>query len=244
LRRFFIDTPLLDEMSIGGQDAHHISRVLRLPVGEHVILVAPDQKAGKARITSIGTDEVTLVLVETIIEDKEAPVSVYLAQGLPKSDKMDFIVQKAVELGVKGIYPMAADHCVVQYDQAKQKTRRERWQKIAMEAAKQCGRTAIPTVEPIGGLASILASVDTNTVVMMLYEGQAAQGLKQALAENPGKSYLLVIGPEGGFSAKEVALCQNHGACVVTMGPRILRTETAALVGVGIVMYEYGDLGG
>lgn len=244
MRRFFIETPLLAEMSIQGQDARHISRVLRLQVSDDLILVAPDGSAGIAKITSIGIDEVILQLVETIIEDKEAPVHIYLAQGLPKSDKMDYIVQKAVELGVRGIYPMAAEHCVVQYDQAKQRARRERWQKIAVEAAKQCGRAVVPVVEPVASLASILAGVDPETIVMMLYEGQAAQGLKQALAEKRGKSYLLLIGPEGGFSTKEVALCENHGVSVVTMGPRILRTETAALAGVAIVMYEYGDLGG
>ncbi len=243
MRRFFIETPLLAEVVIQGQDARHITRVLRLQVGDKLILVAPDGSTGIGEITNLG-DEVTLQLIETIIEEKEAPVNVYLAQGLPKSDKMDYIVQKAVELGVRGVYPMAAEHCVVQYDQAKQKTRRERWQKIAVEAAKQCGRAVVPVVEPVASLASILASVDPETIVLMLYEGQAAQGLKQALAERPGKSYLLLIGPEGGFSAKEVALCENHGVMVVTMGPRILRTETAALAGVAVVMYEYGDLGG
>jgi 16S rRNA (uracil1498-N3)-methyltransferase len=244
LRRFFIDQPLLDEMSIQGQDAHHINRVLRLTIGDKIVVVSPDGSAGIAQISNIALDKVFLTLLETVIEDKEAPVNVYLAQGLPKSDKMDFIVQKAVELGVRGIYPMAAEHSIVQYDDGKKNKRQERWQKIAVEAAKQCGRTVVPIVEPIASLAAILANIDSDTIVVMLYEGQAAQGLKQALAEHQGKSYLLLVGPEGGFSAKEVALCQSHGACIVTLGPRILRTETAALTGVAIVMYEYGDLGG
>ena len=157
---------------------------------------------------------------------------------------MDYIVQKAVELGVRGVFPMDAEHSVVQYDQAKRNKRLERWQKIAVEAAKQCGRAVIPIVKPIADLTTILASFDVETVILMLYEGQTAQGLKQALAEHHAKNYLLLVGPEGGFSAKEVALCQSHGACIVTLGPRILRTETAALAGVSIVMYEYGDLGG
>jgi len=244
LRRFFIDEPLGAEISIQGQDVHHISRVLRLQVGDSIVVVAPDGSAGIAKIHSILMDKVVLALQETIAEDKEAPVNVYLAQGLPKSDKMDYIVQKAVELGVKGIYPMAAEYSVVQYDQAKKNKRQERWQKIASEAAKQCGRAVIPIVEPVRSLATILAALDAETVVMMLYEGQAAQGLKQALAQQYVKNYLLLVGPEGGFSAQEVALCQSHGACIVTLGPRILRTETAALAGVSIVMYEYGDLGG
>lgn len=244
MRRFFIDTPLLAEMSIQGQDAHHMSRVLRLPVGDQIIVVAPDGSAATAEISSITVDKVVLALKETVSEDKEAPVNVYLAQGLPKSDKMDYIVQKAVELGVKAIYPMEAEHCVVQYDPGKKNTRRERWQKIAVEAAKQCGRTVVPAVAPIASVADILANLDADTVVLMLYEGQATQGLKQALAEHPGGNYLLLVGPEGGFSPQEVSLCSNHGACIITIGPRILRTETAALAGISIVMYEYGDLGG
>jgi len=244
LRRFFIDTPLEAEMSIQGQDAFHISRVLRLQVGNSIIIVAPDGSAGLAEINSILVDSVVCTLKETILEDKETSLNVYLAQGLPKSDKMDYIVQKAVELGVKGIYPMDAEHSVVQYDQAKKNKRLERWQKIAVEAAKQCGRARVPIVEPIRGLAAILGSLEGETVVLMLYEGQTALGMKEALAKYRAQNYLLLVGPEGGFSAKEVALCQDHGACIVTLGPRILRTETAALAGVSIVLYEYGDLGG
>ncbi len=244
MRRFFIDTPLLEEISIQGPDAHHMSRVLRMEVGDRIVIVSPDGSAGVGEIRSIGIDEVTAILVETLLEDKEAPVCVYLAQGLPKSDKMDYIVQKAVELGVKGIYPMEAEHCVVQYDQAKKSKRQERWQKIAIEAAKQCGRGLIPTVEPITGLADILEKFDAETLVIMLYEGETPQGIKDVLIKNKAKSYLLIVGPEGGFSAKEVALCQSRGISIVTLGPRILRTETAALAGVSIVMYETGDLGG
>ena len=244
LRRFFINTSLEADMSIQGQDAHHISRVLRMQVGDSIVVVAPDGSAGIAKINSISVDKVVLDLQKKIVEDKEAPVSVYLAQGLPKSDKMDYIIQNAVELGVKGIYPMVAEHSVVQYDQAKQDKRLERWRKIAVEAAKQCGRAIIPIVNPIANLTTILAGIDADTVILMLYEGQTRQGLKEALAMHKASKYLLLVGPEGGFSNKEVALCQSHGACTVTLGPRILRTETAALAGVAIVMYEYGDLGG
>jgi 16S rRNA (uracil1498-N3)-methyltransferase len=157
---------------------------------------------------------------------------------------MDYIIQKAVELGVSAVYPIEMDHCVVQYDNAKKNARRERWQKISAEAAKQCGRTRVPSVESIQGLAGLFSSLPDGVVVIMLYEGQASQGLKQALAEKPATSYLLLVGPEGGFSSKEVATCQEYGASIVTMGPRILRTETASLAGVAMIMYEYGDMGG
>lgn len=244
MRRFFIETSLESKMSIQGPDAHHISRVLRLELGDNIIVVSPSGDAGIGKITAIALDSVELLLEKRIEEDKEAPINVYLAQGLPKSDKMDYIVQKAVELGIKGIYPMETKHCVVQYDAAKKNSRRERWQKIASEAAKQCGRSIIPTVEAVMPLGAILQSLTADTAILMLYEGQTSQGIRQALAKHKAKNYLLLVGPEGGFSEKEVALCRDHGTHIVTMGPRILRTETAALTGVSIVMYEYGDLGG
>lgn len=244
MRRFFLKTPLADEMIIGEQDAHHISKVLRLQVGDSIVVVAPDGQAGTAKIKELAADQVKLLLQGVLKEEKEAPIHVYLAQGLPKSDKMDYIIQKAVELGVTAVYPIEMDHCVVQYDNAKKNTRRERWQKISVEAAKQCGRTVVPSVEPIQGLAGLFASLPDGVVVIMLYEGQASQGLKQALAEKPATSYLLLVGPEGGFSDKEVAICNEYGASIVTMGPRILRTETASLAGVAMIMYEYGDMGG
>lgn len=244
MRRFFLATPLSAEMFIQGQDAHHICRVLRLQVGDKIIVVASDGLAGTAVIQELASEQVKLLLQERIVEQKEAPVTVYLAQGLPKSDKMDYIVQKAVELGVKAIYPIQMEHSVVQYDPAKKKSRRERWQKLSVEAAKQCGRTIVPTVEPIQGLAELFASLPSDVAIIILYEGCTAQGLKQALMEKPAASYLLLVGPEGGFSAKEVAQCQEQGASIVTLGPRILRTETASLAGVAMIMYEYGDLGG
>jgi 16S rRNA (uracil1498-N3)-methyltransferase len=244
LRRFFLKTPLADEMVIGEQDARHISKVLRLQVGDSIVVVASNGQAGTAKIKELTADQVKLVLEDVLEEEKEAPIHVYLAQGLPKSDKMDYIIQKAVELGVTAVYPIQMDHCVVQYDNAKKNTRRERWQKISVEAAKQCGRTVVPSVEPIQSLGELFASLPDRVVVIMLYEGQASQGLKEALAEKPATSYLLLVGPEGGFSGKEVAICQKYGALIVTMGPRILRTETASLAGVAMIMYEYGDMGG
>lgn len=231
-------------MCIEGQDAHHISRVLRLQVGDAVVVVAPNGQAGTASIKELTTDQVTLFLQDVIFEQKESPVNVYLAQGLPKNDKMDYIVQKAVELGVKAVYPIQMEHSVVQYDPTKKNARRERWQKLSVEAAKQCGRTLVPIISPIQSLGDLLNDLPDQIVLIMLYEGQAIQGLKKVLAEKTASSYLLLVGPEGGFSAKEVALCQEKGACIVTMGPRILRTETASLAGLAMIMYEYGDLGG
>jgi len=244
LRRFFIKTSLSKEMFIDGQDAHHISKVLRLQVGDKIIVIPPDGQAGTAQIIEIAVDRVRLLLERTLEEAKEAPIQVYLAQGLPKSDKMDYIIQKAVELGVTAIFPIQMDHSVVQYDHAKKKSRGERWQKISLEAAKQCGRSFIPSVEPIQSLTELFSRLLDEVVIIMLYEGQTEKGLKKALAEKTAKNYLLLVGPEGGFSNQELIISQKHGALVVTMGPRILRTETASLAAVAMIMYEYGDMGG
>lgn len=244
MRRFFLDAPLAENITITGKDAHHISRVLRYEPGTDIFVVGKEGQAGRAKITVIGGDTVTAVLQETIGERHEPPVDVWLAQGLPKGDKMEYIVQKAVEIGAIGVIPMAIDFCTVQYDAAKKKSRVDRWQKIAEEAAKQCGRDLVPAVMPVCSLAEVLAGVQSGTAVIMLYEGRTGESLKHILTKCVAKSYLLLIGPEGGFSPAEAKLCQQHGVHIATMGPRILRTETAALAALAVVMYEKGDLGG
>jgi 16S rRNA (uracil1498-N3)-methyltransferase len=244
VRRFFIDKPLdAWPLIISGTDAHHISHVLRLTIGDKITVVAPSQEVGVAQITSMEKDAVYLTLEEKLSEEREASIQISLVQGLPKSDKMDYIVQKAVELGVYEVIPLAAEHSVVKYDAHKKSDKVMRWQKIASEAAKQCKRTLMPIVKDVQKLPDILAGFAADTVVIMLYEGKVPKGLKQALSEKKAGKYALIIGPEGGFSPDEVLLCEKHEAQIVTMGPRILRTETAAVAAVALVMYECGDLG-
>ena len=245
MRRFFIDEPLSEHMVIVNADAHHIVSVLRLPIGSKILISDSEGKAGKAEILTVNPGCIELKLLEILEDITEAPIAVWLVQSLAKGEKMDFIIQKAVELGVYGIIPVATAHSVVRYDHAKQLDKVTRWQKIAREAAKQCGRNYIPQVYHITDLQQVLENSDfISANKIMLYEGQASRGLKQALTATPGESYLLFIGPEGGFSSDEVELCQQNGVQIVTMGPRIMRTETAALAAVATVMYECGDLGG
>lgn len=245
MRRFFINTGIADEMVIDGTDARHIILVLRMAVGDMLQVAGTDGRTAKAEITNESSQAVHLKLVELIADNTEPPIAVWLVQGLAKGEKMDFIVQKSVELGVAGVIPVMSDHCVVKYDQAKQADKVARWQKIAREAAKQCGRNSVPLIYSVSRLADIFTCNEfAQTNKIMLYEGQACRGLKQTLAENDGQTYLLFIGPEGGFSLDEVNLCQANGAKIVTMGPRIMRTETAALAALSAVMFECGDLGG
>lgn len=243
MHRFFLESPLADTVYIYGEDAHHITRVLRLSPGDTIEVVGRDDEAASGAIASVcpGTVEVQL---QARLASHEPTVEIILAQGLPKGDKMDFIIQKAVELGVGRIIPWTGQHSVVQYNKDKEAGRVSRWQKIAAEAAKQCKRNRIPGVEPVQTLADILVRTDRNTLKIMFYEQERVLGLKQVLADQRQESFLLLVGPEGGFSAGELDLCRRHNVIVTTLGPRILRTETAALAGIAAVMYECGDLGG
>jgi 16S rRNA (uracil1498-N3)-methyltransferase len=253
LRRFFLEDELPPEVSgeikIRGNDARHIVVVLRLTAGKEVLVAGKGGKCARAVIIEAEPSCVTLRILEFVPLDTEPLVRVYLAQALPKGDKMDFIVQKAVELGVAGIVPFVAEHCVVKYDAKKEAARSARWQKIAAEAAKQCGRAVIPTVFPVMPLAAVFQSAAVqaeNTAVFLLYENETELGLKKALAACPPSvsGYLLLVGAEGGFSAQEALFCREQGAVTITMGPRILRAETASLAVLSALMYERGGLGG
>jgi 16S rRNA (uracil1498-N3)-methyltransferase len=243
MRRFFLDGPLAASMVIRGQDARHIGKVLRLKAGDEIAVVAKDGQAGRAVITAVGPTSVSLELAETLAISCEPPVAVWLAQGLPKGDKLEFIIQKAVEIGAAGIIPMATAFSTVQYHEARQKSRLARWRKVAEEAAKQCGRTALPTVTAVKTLTEVLAEASEETAVIMLYEGQTGDSLQAALNAAPASSYLLLVGPEGGFSQAEADTVRARGGRIAGLGPRILRTETASLAVLSILMYEKGDLG-
>ncbi|BBB92779.1 MAG TPA: 16S rRNA (uracil(1498)-N(3))-methyltransferase [Methylomusa anaerophila] len=245
MRRFFIHGPLTSNINIINEDARHISRVLRMTVGEKLIVVGDDGQAGRATITRITPDTVAVMLEEILINDTEPPIQVWLAQGLTKGDKMDYIIQKAVELGVAGIVPVITENCVVRYNEVKKTDKVKRWQKIAAEAAKQCRRSQIPEVKTVTHLSDLFGEeICSGAKVIMCYEGDASQGIRSILTASDRQSYVIIIGPEGGFSDSEVRICENNGALTVTMGPRILRTETAALAALTVIMYQHGDLGG
>lgn len=243
MRRVFINGALAAEMEIVGDDAHHLMRVLRCKIGDRLTVADARREAAEAEIVGFTARSVRLRLVRILAADAEPPVEVALAQCLLKTDKMDWIVQKAVELGVDRICPVASENCVVRYNAEKCAARRQKWQKIAAEAAKQCGRGAVPTVEPVRPLAALLeATPDLRR--LFCYEREDAFGLRAALRGVDVAGYLLLVGPEGGFSPQEAALCQSAGALAVSLGPRILRAETAALAALSAVLYEKGDLGG
>lgn len=244
MRRFFIQEPLNEMITIRGADAYHMLHVLRYKIGQSIIVVDCVQKIAEMEIIAIKNQEVMAKVVHYLEHNTEAPIEITLAQCLPKADKMDFIVQKAVELGVSNICPVNSENCVVKYDAAKREKRQEKWQKIAYEAAKQCGRTAVPNVEPILNLKETLDKLTTDVEAFICYEGDVKCSIKSLLTSTNKRKFFILIGPEGGFSPAEVLICQEYGLKIITLGPRILRTETASLAAVSFVMYEHGDLGG
>lgn len=244
MRRCFIPGLLADEMILSGQDARHIVHVLRHKVGDELIVADAAGKAASARIVETGEDWIKIVRLAEIEECTEPPVDVVLAQCLPKSDKMDFIVQKATELGVSAVCPVVSENCVVKYDENKKAARRQKWQKIAHEAAKQCGRAIVPEILPVISLRELAGAAGEGRQMLFCYEQETSCALKELLTAAQSNRFLLLIGPEGGFSQAEARLCRGQGFKSVSLGPRILRAETASLAAVSIVMYQNGDLGG
>ena len=246
MHRFFVPQLYNEEMYIEGVDARHISKVLRMQPGDKLQIVSDDGVSAMAEITAIASERVSVRCLEKLAESHEPRVRLVLAQGLAKGEKMDFIIQKAVEMGAYSVIPVAMEHSVVRLDGAKAAKKVERWQKIAESAAKQSKRDIIPQVQPVQSMAEMLANCDCTTKIIA-YECEDRLSLKAALkaAEAAGgiKELLLIIGPEGGISEGELELARQAGAVPVSLGRRILRAETAGLVAISAIFYETGDLG-
>ncbi len=177
--------------------------------------------------------------------NKESNLHINIIQGLPKSDKMELIIQKGTELGVKEFTPLALKRCVVKIDSKDEKKKIERWQKQAEVAAKQCGRDIIPKVNSIYNINTILNLLKDYDLILLAYENENKNTLKNEIEkiQNSNAKIAIIIGPEGGLEETEVEFLKENGAKVITLGNRILRTETVALVVTSILMYTLGDLG-
>ena len=245
MRRLFYKGLLADTIEITGSDAHHLMHVMRAKAGQEVTVVDDAGCVARMEMTAFREDAVTLILKERLVADTESPLKLVLAQCLLKADKMDYVVQKAVELGVTEIIPVKSHNCVVRYDAKKAAARQQRWQKIAEEAAKQCGRTALTSVTPITDLSGLLKdnSCAEDTEIIFCYENEDETTVKSCLRAAQGKRLILLVGPEGGFTLDEAQTVQEAGGRAVTLGPRILRAETAAVAAVTVAQYENGDLG-
>ena len=239
---FFTETEFFTESEavITGPDVNHIKNVLRMKPGEKLLLSDGKGTNCLCEITELFPDKVLAKILPEEVDDTELPVKVTLYQGLPKADKMELIIQKAVELGAFSIIPVETKRCVVKLDVKKAAKKVVRWQQIAESAAKQSKRMLIPEIHEVMTYKQALEFAKQLDVKLIPYE--LAKGMKETreiLSEiKPGQSVGIFIGPEGGFEEEEVAKALEAGAHAITLGRRILRTETAGLAILSVLMFQ------
>ncbi len=242
--RFFVSASDIADgnASVGGTEFRHLQRVLRLREGDHVTLFDDAGKEHAGVIVSLSPRVAVVRVTASTMPQRESPLAVTLYQGIPKGRKMDLVVEKATELGVHAIVPFSSAFSLGAGAGAAAK--RERWERIAVAAAKQSGRTRVPTIAPPLAFAEVVSAAAEHDVRLLFFEGSGTVpfvALDEPAA--PPRTAAIAIGPEGGFSRDETAAARGAGFMLVDMGPRILRTETAALVAITLVQARWGDLG-
>lgn len=232
-----------DLLYVTGKDVNHIKNVMRLKQGDEIsVRTGQDDREYRYGIEEFTDSEVVCRLRFVKEADVELPVKVYIFQGLPKADKMELIIQKAVELGAAEIIPVQMRRCVVKLDGAKKGKKTQRWQAIAESAAKQSRRAVVPLVREPMTMEEAVRFAEQNTDVRLLpYELQEADGSTREVMDGirEGSAVSIFIGPEGGFDPAEVELAREAGVVPITLGKRILRTETAAMVALSFLIYHF-----
>lgn len=230
-----------DEIRITGSDVNHIKNVLRMEAGEHVVICDREGKDYYCELASLSKDEVIAKINQINDTESELPAKLYLFQGIPKKDKMELIIQKAVELGAYEVIPVSMKRCVAKIEDGKKEQKKlERWQGIAESAAKQSGRGIVPQIHSVMSFKEAVAYGKELEYCLVPYEQakNIATTVEQVKQACNGKSIGIFIGPEGGFDEKEIEQIEEAGFHAITLGKRILRTETAGLTILSILMYE------
>jgi 16S rRNA (uracil1498-N3)-methyltransferase len=246
MRRIFVDEAIASgqRLSVSGEDGHHLARVLRVREGESLSVAAAN---GVFSAVVQQVDKAVGVLTIGDVQPRHDPeIAVYLVQALAKGDKMETVIQKGTEVGAVGFVLVQTERSVMQLAKDKAADRTARWQKVAREAASQSQRDAVPTVQycPDLSAAERWLTARPELSIFTLDEREQTVSLKDALQASKGQTYAIAIGPEGGWSDDERAAWKRMGAVCITLGPRILRTETAGLVAAAAILYEYDELGG
>ncbi|MFA5678032.1 MAG: 16S rRNA (uracil(1498)-N(3))-methyltransferase [Pseudomonas sp.] len=236
--RFFLDAPLAQgEQLLEGDLAHYIGRVLRLGPGAPVQVFNGSGQEWPGEVLEAGKRQVRLTLAEPIEGMPESPLAIHLGQAMSRGERMDWAIQKAVELGVGQITPLFTERCEVKLQGERADKRQTHWQQVAISACEQCGRSRVPVVHPPQVLADWLKQQDSELKLVLHHrtDRPLAQLVKPA-------SLSLLIGPEGGLSADEIQQAESTGFQPVCLGPRVLRTETAPVVVLSLAQYLWGDL--
>lgn len=229
---------------IEGEDVKHISKVLRCRVGEELEICDNDNNEYICEITSIDKSEVQLNIIDKVDIKRESDLKIKVYQGLPKGPKMEMILQKLTEVGVDEIILVQTKRTVVKVEDKKEDKKIERWERIIYEAAKQSKRGKIPKLRGILSFKEALSDMSNNDLNIAPYENERTKSIKQAIKGQDINNIGIFVGPEGGFEDTEIKDIEDIGGQSVSLGPRILRTETASLVASSIVLYELSDLGG
>ena len=245
MSKFFVASKQIqnEEIYIKDDDVNHIANVLRLKKDDKILVCDKDVGVTyQTQITQISKNMVVCRILNKIQENTESKIKVSIFQGLPKADKMEYIIQKTTEIGVKSIIPVEMRRCEVKLDEKDGKKKIQRWQKIAEVAAKQSGRDIIPDIQDIINIDELTNMINQFDLVIVAYEEEKNVTLKQILKNIPTSSKNLeigiVIGPEGGIENQEIEKLKSKGAKIITLGSRILRTETAPIVMLSNIMYE------
>jgi len=251
MARFFVLPTQVDQnnknVRIIGSDVKHIRDVLRLNLGEEITICDSTASEYTCVLSKIGKDFVDADIIKTKISESEPIVEVVLYQGIPKGEKMELIIQKNVELGINRIVPVIMERTIVKFDTKKDAEKKtERWNKIAAEASKQCGRNVIPTVDVPITFKDAIVGIEPNILKIIPYENETENRLKGVLHQFIGNDNMkpkiaVVIGPEGGISKSEVDYAIEHGFISISLGKRILRTETAGFAVLAAIRYELED---
>ena len=240
--RFFVQKEQISEgvVSIFGDDAHHISRALRMAAGESITVCDMQSFEYECELTDFLPDRVLARILTTRQSDTEPPYRAHIYQALPKGDKLDSIIQKAVECGAASITTFESERCVVRMKKEAEARKTERRQRIAEEAAKQCGRGKLVRIMPSLKYTEMLSSAKESDAVLFCYEGDGTESLKKILSSLGSITSLsVIVGSEGGFSRDEADLAVNSGAIAVNLGPRILRCETAPSYVLSAISFFY-----
>lgn len=240
--RFFTPSDNFDGniIKITGDDAYHIARALRMAVGDGIVVVDMQGREHSCRLVKIRDELCECEILYTREGKTESPVEITLFMAYPKGDKLEVVIQKAVELGAAKIVPFESSRCVKRPRQDKAERQGARLSRIAEEAAKQCGRSKLPTVAAPIDFNKMLAEAKKAETALFCYEGDGTVSIKRALEENPGtKSISVVVGCEGGFSIEEAERARAEGLVPVNLGPRILRCETAPSYALSAISYVF-----
>lgn len=243
--RFFLPRANLQERRgiIAGAELDHLSRVLRLRVGDAITVFDDEGWEHQAVICRLTNERGEIEIHDSYKAERESPLKITLGLGLTKGEKMDFVVEKATELGVHAVIPFSSAFTVPKLDARKIAQRAERWGKIALSAAKQCGRTRVPTIARLTTFSALVGLPAGEDLRLLFWEKENTRTIEQLHAEHRiAHAMTVVIGAEGGFSGAEVQEALRQGFLTVGLGRRVLRAETAAVAALALVQYVWGDL--